>query len=212
MNDERKIVFVMVGHTAAGKTTFARSFCEKYFVDYISEGEIKRSFVSNYTSKNSLDEELRDRGYAEAIKRAVVLLAIKDSVLIDASFHKKKRRINLTTEIGKHYPKAIFVWVYCICPSYDKVVKRIEQRDSSPKTADNQADDIAIYSHILNSFDDVSLDQFFYDTVIIAIDTNKNDVINIESNFNFVITKNKLLASVFSFSNTYLKSKRSEND
>ena len=211
MSDDRKVVFVMVGHTAAGKTTFARSFCEKNSVDYISEGEIKRSFVNNYTSKNSLDEDLRDKGYAEAIKRAIELLEIKESILIDASFHKKKRRINLTTEIGKHYPNAIFVWVYCACPNFDKVVKRIEQRAASPKTADNQADDIAIYSHILNSFDDIALDQFFYDTVIIAIDTNENYVINIESNFNFVITKNKLLMSIFSFSNSYVKSKRSEN-
>lgn len=211
MIDNKKIVFVMVGHTAAGKTTFARSFCEKNLVAYISEGEIKRGYVSNYSSKNSLDEDLRDKGYSEAIKRAIDILATTDSVLVDASFHKKKRRINLTTEISKYYSDVVFVWIYCICPNYDEVVKRIELRALTPKTADNQADDIAIYSHILNSFDVMLLEQFFYNTVIITIDTNKNQITHIESNYNFMTSKNKLLITLFSFINSYLKLKRSEN-
>ena len=99
MSDDRKIVFVTVGHTAAGKTTFARSFCQKNSIDYISEGEIKRAFVTNYSSQNSLDEDLRDKGYSEAIKRAIDVLATNNCVLGDAAFNKKKSTISLVTEI-----------------------------------------------------------------------------------------------------------------
>lgn len=210
MSNERKIVFVMVGHTAAGKTTFARSFCKTNSIDYISEGEIKRSFVANYTAKNSLDEELRDKGYSASIKRAIEILEKKNCVLVDASFHKKKRRINLVTEILKKYKHVMFCWIYCRCPNYNKVAKRIENRALSAKNADNQADDIAIYSHILNSFDAMGLDQFSCDTIIITLDTDKNEVLKVESNFNFVFFK-EIVFSVLAFTDHYLKHQRSKN-
>jgi predicted kinase len=211
-NSKTKIALITAGHTAAGKTTLGRAISEKFNIQYVSEGEIKRGLVENYTAKNSLDEKLRDKGYAMASQKAIEHLLESDTVLVDASFHKRIRRVAIESEIRKQIDNVVVVWLYCDCSDYSKVEKRISRRAELPKSADTQADSIAIYSHILNNFDIFDIRHFSGNTVITSVDTNYNKLRKIESNFNFLSLKSPLLTGIFAFIDTYLDKKRSKNE
>ena len=179
-----KCVLAMVGHTAAGKTTLAKYLSEKLNIPYVSEGEIKRGLKSEYTSENSLDESLRDKGYKIAIARCVELLAENNTVIIDASFHKFIRRGWLFDAIGTQ-SKANIIWLHCDCPNEFKVKERLNRRAvAKEKNADNQADQFYIYKYIKSTFDAVSLDEFnpFIGVAIVDINTADNIIIGLEKN------------------------------
>ena len=76
-----RLLIVTMGHTASGKTTISRYLSAKLGVKYISEGEMKRSLVENYTYKDSLNEELRDQGYSLASEKVVSLFE-RENILI----------------------------------------------------------------------------------------------------------------------------------
>jgi predicted kinase len=139
-----KIVVAMSGHTSAGKTTLAKYLQNKFNIEYISEGNIKRQFVGNYDTRDSLSEALRDKGYEKAIECTIDVIKGKDSVILDASFHKQFRRTLLNNALGDKFSNCILVWLYCNCSNYDEIVKRIMNRKTAIKNADNQADDISI--------------------------------------------------------------------
>jgi adenylate kinase family enzyme len=207
-DDNFKITLITVGHTAAGKSTFAQALSEKCDIKYISAGDIKRNFAENYSAKNSLDSHLLDKGYIGATIKAIELLNEQDSVLVDATFFQKNRRVTIESEIRKIFKKSIIVWLYCDCSDYEKVVNRIKKRSAMPENAGNLADDVTVYNYILNNFDTLNIDHFSEYTIIISIDTDKNELKKIESNFNFVHKNIKLLLSVFDFIESYLKDKR----
>jgi len=209
-NNEFKFVFITVGHTAAGKSTLAQALCKKLDIVYISAGDIKRSFVKNYSAKNSLDPLLLDKGYTGATMKSIEALKEHESVLIDATFFQKHRRVAIESEIRKNYEKTIIIWLYCDCPNYEKVVNRIKKRSEMPENVGNQADNVEVYNHILNNFDILNIENFSKDTIIISIDTQHNRIKKVESNFNFVSINKKLLLSVFAFIETYLENKRNE--
>lgn len=174
----------MVGHTAAGKTTLAKYLSEKLSVPYISEGEIKRSLKSKYSSENSLDEDLRDKGYKIAIAHCIELLAENDIVIIDASFHKFIRR-NWLFDALSSQPGTNVIWLHCNCPNELKVKERLDKRAAAEeKNADNQADQFYVYEYIKSNFDAVSLTGFnpLIGSAIINIDTFGNFIIGFEKN------------------------------
>jgi len=207
-DDGFKIVFITVGHTAAGKSTFAQAVAEKCGIIYISAGDIKRSSVENYSARNSLDSFLLDKGYTGATIKAIEVLGKQDSVLVDATFFQKERRISIEYEIRKIFKKTIIVWLYCNCSNYEKVVKRIKKRFEMSENEGEQADDVTVYNYILNNFDNLNIDQFTECTIIVSINTDENELTRIESNFNFVSMNNKLLLSIFDFIDIYLESKK----
>lgn len=179
-----KCIIAMVGHTAAGKTTLAKYLSEKLDVPYISEGEFKRSLKSKYISENSLDEELRDRGYKMAIGYCMELLSVNNIVIIDASFHKLVRRIWLFDALSLH-PETNVIWLYCDCPNEKEVKRRINIRvNAKEKNADNQADQFYIYEYIKSTFDPVLIDNFssHIGTAIVTINTVENKILNVEKN------------------------------
>ena len=210
INNEFKFVFITVGHTAAGKSTLAQALCKKLNIFYISAGDIKRIFVKNYSAKNSLDPLLLDKGYTGATIKSIEVLKEHESVLIDATFFQKHRRVAIESEIRKIYKNTIIIWLYCDCSDYEKVVNRIKKRSEMPENIGNQADNVEVYNHILNNFDILDIEKFSKDTIIISIDTHQNKIKKVESNFNLVSMNNYLLLSVFAFIETYLKNKRNE--
>ena len=148
-----RYLFVTVGHTAAGKTTLSKYMRDNpnIIFDYIEEGQIKRDIMGVYSTMDSLNEHLRDKAYGIAIDRAYKSLMTKN-VLIDASFHKLERRIWIYDMLKKYGGEIPVIWLYCYCPNLTKVEKRIANRSKVTKAAENQADSMSIYYHIMDDF------------------------------------------------------------
>lgn len=173
---EDRIIIAMIGHTAAGKTTLAKYLSQKLCVPYISEGEYKRNLKSKYSSENSMDEDLRDKGYTLAINHCIELLKQNNLVIIDASFHKLIRRIWLYEAI-KDIKCATIIWLHCDCPDVGEVRMRLKGRaQAKDKNADNQADQFYIYEYIKATFERLDITDFSptIGTAIIGINTADN--------------------------------------
>jgi predicted kinase len=206
-----KIIFAMAGHTAAGKTTLAKYLHNEFGFEYISEGNIKRQLVENYSAKDSLNEALRDEGYEKAIKYAMEVLEKRDYLILDASFHKQFRRLMLDTALRSKFSNYILVWLYCNCSNCDEVDKRIRHRKFSLKNADNQADDISIYNHIMTNFDLLEATQMGGLSIVIFIDTYVNKILNVECSYNSLTNVNELIDDVLRKIDEYLNIQRGIN-
>lgn len=181
-----KFLIISVGHTAAGKTTLLKFLRTHFDAIYISESEIKRSLVSSYSSSDSLDEELRDGAYKIAVEKAVSLLQINNTVLLDASFHKLFRRNWVYDEITKIKDAIVIIWLNVFCDDISKVKERIKNREEcEQKTYENQADKYYIFEHISNTFDKVEILSFpnSCPTVLFTINTNINKITFVSSNY-----------------------------
>lgn len=178
-------IIISIGHTAAGKTTTLRMLSKVLDIDYISEGALKRSLRPNYSTADSLDEDLRDMGYKLAINNAVNYLVEGKNVILDASFHKKFRRDWVFETLEKKNVDATIIWCYVNCPNEEKVCKRIEKRKQFLNNADTQANSISIYRHIVDGFDSDfdSLLHTNHNTLLLSYDTDINDLRLISSNF-----------------------------
>lgn len=205
---KEKFIIAMIGHTAAGKTTLAKYLSERLNSPCISEGKLKRSLKTQYISENSLDEELRDKGYKMAIMHCIEQLSLNDIVIIDASFHRLIRRIWLYDAITSQLGISV-IWLYCDCPNENEVKNRLYKRASEKeKNADNQADQFYIYEYIKSTFDPVSVDDFNprINTAIIKINTAANIITGIEKN---TYCSNLLLDTLIdSIIPTYLQMKK----
>lgn len=188
----KKYIIVSVGHTAAGKTTLLRNISESFKFPFVSEGSIKRSLVNDYQNSCSIDEELRSCGYKIAINNVIEMLTEFDKVVLDASFHKLFRRLWIYDMLSKAGmdSKVHVIWIYCKCPSRAKVQQRIHLREISKiKNADNQANKMFIYDYIMREFDEVYIEDFptNYDSSIIAVDTNINEILYCKSSSNSIL-------------------------
>jgi len=88
-NNDLRVVLIMAGHTAAGKSTFSKALCKSSGITYIGAGDIKRGFVENYSAKDSLNPLLLDKDYTGATIKAIEMLNEHECVLVDATFFKK---------------------------------------------------------------------------------------------------------------------------
>ena len=182
-----KYVICSIGHTAAGKTTTLKKISSKLGISFISEGTIKRSLVGeSFGVNNSMDEELRSRGYRIAIDKAFEVLQTEDAVIIDASFHQAFRR-KWVYETAKNngLSDIIFVWVYCFCDDIDAVRERIDERARAKVvTADIQARSMQVYTYTMSTFDAVSMNDFPSEekSLIIFNNTNKGMIEKLEFN------------------------------
>lgn len=180
-----RYLYVTLGHTAAGKTSLSRFLLmnEKIKFEYIAEGEIKRSLVSDYSTKDSLNENLRDQAYNKAIKEAQKHL-YKTDVLIDASFHRLNRRQMVYEMLQNKLDNVQVIWLYCYCTNIDKIEDRIKRRKKQRKTATTQADSMEIYKHIISGFDYPLISEIPISIcgAIIYIDSDKNVIDRIEYN------------------------------
>ncbi len=180
-----RFLYGTIGHTAAGKTTLSNYMKDNpaFVFEYINEGEIKRGLVDAYSTTDSLNEELRDRSYRIAIEKAQSIL-LYHNVLIDASFHKLKRRNLIYKMLEKNKERIPIIWLYCYCPNLCKVHQRIEKRRHAQRIAENQADSIIIYNHIIAQFDYPSIANIppVIKGAIIYINTDTNVIEKTETN------------------------------
>lgn len=190
-----RFLFATLGHTAAGKTTLSKYLLNDnaFGLIYIEEGNIKRQLVGNYTTKDSLNEELRDMAYSIAINQADNYL-YKNDVLIDASFHRLERRSKLYTMVKENPNIPKLIWLYCYCPNINKVQQRISKRKTEIKKAETQADSMNIYNHIINTFNTPIIDEIPNDIqgAIIYINTDSNEIERIEYNKKSFALHNKV--------------------
>ena len=178
-------LYATIGHTAAGKTTLCKYLLEdgNIVFSYIEEGQIKRDIVGNYSTKDSLNENLRDVAYDIAIGQARDYLD-KSDVLIDDSFHRLERRKKLYAMAKAKHNTPEIIWLYCYCPNIKKIEKRIDQRKIAVKKAETQADSMSIYNHIIETFDIPNISEIPLDIngAIIYINTDNNQIERVEFN------------------------------
>lgn len=188
-----KYIICSIGHTAAGKTTTLKKISNKMNIPLISEGAIKRNLVGeSFNINNSMDENLRSKGYKLAITQAFDILLYNNSVILDASFHQLFRRLWIYDEIAKRKLDDITViWVYCFCNDIDKVKDRIDMRaQAKTVTADIQARSMKVYQYTMDSFNSVNITDFplNINSTIIYNDTCLNKIIKSQSNYTMTDT------------------------
>jgi len=173
-----KTIVCTLGRTATGKTTISKYLASSLGVSYISEGEIKRALVhqnKEYDVNDCLDEALRDIAYEEAVRKAKSILCSSDCVIIDASFHKFKRRqlvYDLAHSIGGYV-----VFLYTICRDISIIQKRIMNRKTQDKTYETHADSFRVYEYINATFDEPTYDEIRSNAAtVIEISTSIRDV------------------------------------
>lgn len=190
-----KILICGIGHTAAGKTTTLRKLAKKLNCIFISEGAIKRGLIGDsFNVNNSMDEDLRSRGYRIAIQQAFNELKNNTCVIIDASFHQLFRRLWVYDEVRKFDGDVCVIWVYCYCDNIDKVSERITQRANEKVVhADIQARSMEVYHYTMSTFDKVDIVDFpsYIASAIIYNNTNVSEIDKINGNNDFALKKAK---------------------
>lgn len=183
----KHFLYATLGHTAAGKTTLSKYLLTDPTINfvYIEEGQIKRDIVGNYSTNDSLNENLRDKAYDLALERANKYLDDKN-VLIDASFHRLERRKKVYAMLHEKINFSAIIWLYCYCPNLDKVEDRINKRKKAVKKAETQADSMCIYNHIVEHFNIPKISEIPLDIegAIVYINSDINRIERIEYNNN----------------------------
>lgn len=169
------LAMATLGRPVAGKTTLARFLCSTLGVQYIPEAAIKRSLRAGYVTHDSLDEDLRDLGYRAAIEVARACLERRAPVLVDASFHRRRRRQWLYDAVSKLADGLVVL--YCRCDDPAKIARRIEMRARGPKSAETQADSMEVYRFIDAAFEEPEEDEFPADlpVAVFDVDTDRNE-------------------------------------
>jgi predicted kinase len=168
------LAMATLGRPVSGKTTLARFVATTLGVQYVPEAALKRCLRPEYVTRDSLDESLRDLGYRAAIEVARACLERGAPALVDASFHRRRRRQWFYDAISKTADGV--VWLYCRCDDPAKVARRIEQRALGPKSAETQADSMEVHRFIDAAFEEPVDDEFpaGLPVAIFRVDTDRN--------------------------------------
>ncbi|MBU0508016.1 MAG: AAA family ATPase [Planctomycetota bacterium] len=174
LNSFASTIFLMMGRTAAGKTSLAKYVSRIHELTYISESAVKMSLVTEYSNKNSLDEHLRDRGYRKAIG---LICEERLPLVIDASFHKAFRRKWLYRRAKAL--KSHVVILYVLCSNTKMTFERIAQRQSMTYRAETLGNTEDIYHHVHSGFEELSNDEIPADVpaAYIKVDTAANKIL-----------------------------------
>jgi predicted kinase len=151
------LIVMMMGRTAAGKTTLARFLSKRLGARHVSEAALKRALILDYQVADSLDEALRDLGYAAAAAVARQCLLRSESVIVDAAYHRRQRRQELFDATA--LPLRQLVAIYCACSEIDETRRRIEARQLATPSPFTQANSFDVYRHINGTFEEVAIDE-----------------------------------------------------
>lgn len=144
---------MMIGRTAAGKTTTAAFLAEALQIEHILCAKFKRLAVGGqYTPRDSLREDLRDIGYKKGIEYAQQQLMSGSSVILDASFHKAKRRRWVYLALSGTC--SLLVQIYCVTSDIEETRRRILLRRGSEGSARHHASDFSIFEFIDKTFEE----------------------------------------------------------
>jgi len=178
----KPICMATIGRTGAGKTTLAKWVAGHTDAWLVSEAAIKRSLVEEYKTENSLDEELRDFGYASAAAASACILEKRKNVIVDAAYHLKKRRAIL---LNASIKKCIgWIWFYCKCDDLAETERRILSRKNATPAYNTQADSMKVYNLIDTLFVEPTINEF--------INAGPVAIINIQTEINIVKSIDKI--------------------
>ncbi len=144
---------------------------------------------------------MRNIGYKKAIKECDFYLRKDRSLIIDASFHLRSRRIWLYKLLQKD---TLLIILYTICRDLSETEDRIQKRVALKQDAFTQANSLKVYFHINKTFDEPR-DSEFKDNLVLLIRINTLDNI-IESilYYNFNPGKKNYISPVLNTVKNYL--------
>lgn len=153
------VVILVMGRTAAGKTTTAEALALALGFEYISVASLKRAVVSEYHSSDSLRDDLRDAGLTLAIDKAERLLGSGVSIILDASFGSKRRRGLAVKRLGKL--ASAFFYVYCVTTDLASTRSRMDARRGLENLAvRHHASDWSVFEHVNATFEEPASSEF----------------------------------------------------
>jgi predicted kinase len=175
------MLVMMMGRTAAGKTTLSKFLTEELGTTFISTSQIRDEMIGSFATKECLDEKLRSTVYDEAIHRCSNSINFNQSSIIDAAFHRTERRLTLYENIFKKLNTITII--YCTCSNIEKIKQRLNQRASASNIVDNRAFSFDVYSHISNNFEELTkseFEEYKLKANVIYVDTDINQIQSIE--------------------------------
>ena len=172
---------IMVGRTAAGKTNLAKYLADKLNAEHILFAKYKR-ITENYIPADSLREDLRDIGYKVGIQKSLEALTLGKPVILDASFHKLKRRIWAYRALSGNCK--LMIQIYCQTSDIFETWVRINSRKVKDNHAEYHASDFAIFEYINQNFDEPTsqeLQAFSGERIQLVLDTFSREIVRFPS-------------------------------
>ena len=171
--------FATIGRTGAGKTTIASFIAEHFPAMHINQAGIKEAIKPGFSNTDCLNEEFRDLGYFKAIFICRTYLESGYNAIIDASFHRQKRREWFLQAVADCTSSLIFMYLRCdeIIETERRIRRRIGRQD-----VDSHASDMKVYEHIDSQFEEPTDSELKHNYPItqICVDTWNNSIITIK--------------------------------
>lgn len=142
----RQTVFALMGRTAVGKSTLGRALGELPGFAYISQSECKTRVRPVFSDADNLDEDLRDEGYRLAIRDAMHFVEEGRIPVVDASWHRVRRRKWLYRACDEAGTKLILV--YLRCDNFAEIQRRLDLRAKRKDGVDDLASTLDVHHHI----------------------------------------------------------------
>lgn len=156
---KKPFAIMVMGRTASGKTTTSKYLSQALGIEHISFSEHKRLATNNnYTISDCFRQDLRDTGYNSAMEYAKLCLLKKQSVILDASFYQRSRRIWVYEQISSLCN--LLVRIYCLTSDIIETRSRISERKGLESLAEFQASDFSAFEFIHNNFEEPSRNEY----------------------------------------------------
>lgn len=143
LHRDAPIIFLVAGLSGTGKSTVARKIAVDYHATLINTDVVRKEtagidrFEQHHDQFNTglYDPKRVDKTYEQVMQRASRSLKNKESVVLDATFQKKKYREMASYLASKHQAKLVII--QCICP--DAIVKkRLDERIRKKSVSDGR--------------------------------------------------------------------------
>jgi uncharacterized protein len=137
------IIFLITGLSGTGKSTVARKIAVDYHATLINTDIVRKEtagidrYEQHHDQFNTglYDPKRVDETYEQVMQHASRSLKKKESVVLDATFQKKKYREMASHLASKHQAKPVII--QCVCP--DAIVKkRLDERVKKKSVSDGR--------------------------------------------------------------------------
>jgi len=143
LQENKPLVFLVVGLSGTGKSTVARKIAVDYHATQINTDVVRKEiagidkFEQRHDQFNTglYDPKKIDDTYEKVMTRAAIFLKKNENVVLDATFQKKKYR-DMARHVAAKYHAAL-VELQCVCPD-DVVKKRLEDRLKKKSVSDGR--------------------------------------------------------------------------
>jgi predicted kinase len=165
----RPLLVVAFGRPAAGKSTLAQWIADRLPAWRVAEVAIKRALRPTLGPADVFDEDLRNVSYRAAISAAEALVGSGRSCVIDATFHRRERRVWITSMAASMQTTTI--WLYCRCDDEREVGRRLAGR--ALDGPDGHARSFEAFRYMNASFEEPLDDEWSPSdrVVLLAVDT-----------------------------------------